>query len=50
MHCKQPFGRENTEDEEITHGEWEASLLSWYKKGRNTWTMGKLLESWVGIE
>jgi len=41
MHCKQPFGRENTEDEEITHGEWEASLLSWYKKRKKYVDNGK---------
>ena len=47
---KQPFGSEKKETKENSDGEKEAGLLYLYKKGRNTWSIGKLSESWLGVE
>jgi len=38
---KQSFRKEKKEDEEISHGEKEAGLLSWYKKRKNYVNNGK---------
>jgi len=50
IQSKQPFGRENKEDEEIRDGEKEAAFFFGIKKGTNTWSLGKPSESLVQIE
>jgi len=41
IQSKQPFGRENKEDEEIRDWEKEAEFLSWYRKTKKYVVLGK---------